>query len=90
MIKIIAKVVPKSSVRKIEVLKMDEKEIHVRARLCSVPEDGKANEELVMMIAEMLDTAKSNVCIKSGHASRLKVLQVHKGTLPLNQNELFK
>ncbi len=46
------------------------------ARLKSPPVDGKANEELVKLIAKQFDVAKSCVTIESGAGSRLKRISI--------------
>lgn len=46
------------------------------ARLKSPPVDGKANEELIALVARHFGCAKSAVTIKSGAAGRLKRVQV--------------
>lgn len=47
-----------------------------RARLKSPPVDGKANEELVVLIAERFGCRKSAVSVKSGASGRLKLVQI--------------
>jgi len=46
------------------------------ARLKSPPVDGKANQELIRLVAEFFDCAKSCVSIKSGAGARIKRVQV--------------
>ena len=46
------------------------------ARVKAPPVDGKANAELVRLIAEQLGVPRACVEIKSGGASRLKVVLV--------------
>ena len=46
------------------------------ARVKSPPVDGKANEELVTAIAEHFGVRKAQVSIKSGAASRMKLVQI--------------
>ena len=42
------------------------------AHIKSLPVDGKANEELIGLVAKQFDCAKSKVSIKSGAASKTK------------------
>jgi uncharacterized protein YggU (UPF0235/DUF167 family) len=49
---------------------------HLKARVSAVPEDGKANAALIALVAKTLDVAKSSVCIASGHAARLKRVDI--------------
>jgi len=46
------------------------------AHLKSPPVDGKANGELIELLAEKFDCPKSAIVIKSGKASRLKLVQI--------------
>ena len=46
------------------------------ARVASPPVDGKANEELVRLIAERFSVRKSQVSITSGASGRLKRVQI--------------
>jgi len=47
-----------------------------RAQLKSPPVDGKANAELVALIAEHFHCGKASVVIKSGASGRSKVVRV--------------
>ena len=46
------------------------------AQLKSPPVDGKANEELIALVAGHFGCHKSEVSIKSGGSSRIKLLQI--------------
>jgi uncharacterized protein (TIGR00251 family) len=46
------------------------------ARLQSPPVDGKANAELIALVAKHFGCAKSAVSIKSGASGRLKLVQI--------------
>ncbi len=47
-----------------------------RARLKSPPAEGKANAELVQLVAKHFGVPKSRVSIKSGHSGRRKLLEI--------------
>ena len=47
-----------------------------QGRLKSPPVDGKANAELIALIAEYFGYRKSAVAIKTGASSRLKLVQI--------------
>lgn len=51
------------------------------AELKSPPVDGKANEELIMLVAKYFKRAKSEVSIKSGASNRTKLVQIHENRL---------
>ncbi|MDP1835005.1 MAG: DUF167 domain-containing protein [Chlamydiales bacterium] len=69
---IFCKVTPKAS--KSEVLGWDG--TYLKIRLAAIPEKGKANEELIRVIATALGIAKSRVELVSGETSRLKKIKV--------------
>jgi len=46
-----------------------------RARVKSPPADGKANEELIALVAERFDRPKSAVSIRLGASGRIKLVQ---------------
>jgi uncharacterized protein len=46
------------------------------ARVASPPVDGKANAELVRLIAERFSVRKAQITIKSGASGRLKQVQI--------------
>lgn len=46
------------------------------AHIKSLPVDGKANEELMALVAKQFGCAKSKVSIKSGASSRTKLVRI--------------
>ena len=46
----------------------------IKITVAAPPEDGKANAELCAFLSKMLGIPKSSVQIKSGHASRRKII----------------
>ena len=48
---------------------------YLKARVSAPPEDGKANEALVRLIAKALGVGKTRVRIVSGEASRMKMIE---------------
>lgn len=49
---------------------------YLKVNVASVPEDGKANEELIKFLAKKLKIPKSQIEIIRGETSRLKVLRI--------------
>ena len=47
-----------------------------QAMLKSPPVDGKANEELIALVAEQFGCRKSAVSIRSGASGRMKLVQI--------------
>lgn len=47
------------------------------AKLRSPPIDGKANEELVALVAEHFHCRRAEVVIKAGASGRMKLIQIH-------------
>jgi len=46
------------------------------AQIKSAPVDGKANEELLGLVAKHFECPKSDVSIKSGGSSRMKLVRI--------------
>ena len=66
----------------------------LKVRLAAAPVDGKANDELISILAKALHVSRSAVTIRSGLASRRKLIEVEncseqklKQLLPQDQNE---
>ena len=55
-----------------------------RAQLKSAPVDGKANDELLVLVARYFGCRKSAVSLKSGASARTKLIRIE-GTGPLQQ-----
>ena len=66
------KVKPNSKQQKIEELADGSLNVHLK----SPPVDGKANEELIKLLAKNFDVSKSSIRIKSGTTSRQKVIEI--------------
>jgi uncharacterized protein (TIGR00251 family) len=49
------------------------------ARLAAPPVDGKANEELVRLVAERFGVGRARVTIRSGAAGRTKLVRIDDG-----------
>lgn len=68
------KVKPNSQQQKIEELEDGSLNVHLK----SPPIDGKANEELIKLLAKKFDVPKSSITIKSGVTSRNKLIIIDK------------
>ncbi|MEH1941250.1 MAG: DUF167 domain-containing protein [Nostoc sp.] len=66
------KVKPNSKQQKIE----EQADGSLTVYLKSPPVDGKANEELIKLLAEKFDVTKSCIRIKSGLSSRQKLIEI--------------
>lgn len=47
-----------------------------KAKLTVIPEKGKANEQLIMLISEYFKVPKSQISIKSGKTSKNKLIEL--------------
>jgi uncharacterized protein (TIGR00251 family) len=47
-----------------------------KVRVAAPPEDGRANDAVVRLLAEMLGVARGDVMLVAGHGSRDKVVEV--------------
>ena len=70
----IVKVKPNSQQQKIEELADGSLSVHLK----SPPVEGKANEELIKLLAKKFDVPKSAITIKSGVTSRNKLIIIDK------------
>lgn len=48
----------------------------LKVKIKAPPEDGRANDELVSFLAKCLSLSKRSVELKSGHASRAKMIEL--------------
>lgn len=55
-----------------------------KIRLSATPIEGKANDELIAVLAEVLRIPKSSITIRSGHSAKIKILDI---PLPLGYIE---
>lgn len=55
-----------------------------KIRIAAVPIEGKANDELIAFLSEILGISKTTITIKSGHTSKIKILEI---PLPLGYIE---
>jgi uncharacterized protein (TIGR00251 family) len=70
------KVLVKPNARTNQVMKMPDGSYSVR--LSVPPIEGRANKELLAVLAEYFDVSKSSVSIKSGFNSRIKILEINR------------
>ena len=61
---------------------------HLKARVSAVPEGGKANKALVILLAKKLRLPKSSITFISGETARKKILRID--TDPEDFEELFR
>ncbi len=66
------KVKPNCKEQKIE----EQSDGSLTVKLKSAPVDGKANEELIKLLAEKFKVSKSRIRIKSGLSSRQKLIEI--------------
>jgi uncharacterized protein YggU (UPF0235/DUF167 family) len=52
-------------------------------RVAAAPADGAANDEVIKLLAKALDLPKSSLVVVSGHAARLKRIEI-----PLDEAEI--
>ncbi len=71
------KLTPKAANAAIKGTTLDDKENEfLKISVVSPPEKGRANEELIKIIAQKLNITKSSIKIVSGEASRYKKLKI--------------
>jgi hypothetical protein len=62
---------------------------YLKARVSAAPEDGKANEALIRLIAKALGVGKTRVRIVSGGASRMKIIEAETESLPASWEKVL-
>lgn len=70
--KITAKVIPNAS--KSEIISINNNEFKIKVQ--TPPEDGKANKEVIKLLAKHFNTSKSKIKIISGKTTRLKIIEI--------------
>ena len=71
------RVTPKASANRVRIEDRTEGPF-VRADVTVVPEDGKANKQVIKLLAKELGLPKSNIAIIRGHTSRDKTCLIKK------------
>lgn len=61
---------------------------HLKARVSAVPEGGKANKALIVLLAKKIGIPKSSISFVSGETARKKILRID--VEPEDFEELFK
>ena len=70
------RLIPKSSRDAVEGLEPTPEGAAVKARVRAVPEDGKANAAVAVLIADWIGVPKGRVAVVGGQKSRVKTLQI--------------
>ena len=65
---------PKSKTTLVEILDATPGKISLKVKVRAAPEDGKANDEVLAMLADYFAIPKSKISLKSGYTSRNKIL----------------
>jgi hypothetical protein len=53
---------------------------YLKARVAAAPQDGKANQALLVLLAKALGVAKSTIKVTGGHSARLKTIEISPAT----------
>lgn len=81
-VKINLKVIPQAKTSKVEQATLnDNGNISLKVRVTAPPENGKANEAVIKLLAEHFKVSKSSIDIVSGWTSRQKVVIIQKISL---------
>lgn len=70
--RIYVKVTPRSSQRKVEKISEGEYKVHLN----SAPVEGAANKELIELLADHFNVAKSRINIVGGKSTRVKMVDI--------------
>lgn len=69
-----ARVIPRSKTTLVEITEVTPSNISLKIKVRAAPEDGKANDEVIRILADYFAIPKSKISLKSGYTSRNKVL----------------
>lgn len=75
-VELLVRLTPRAARDGIDGAKLGPDGAYVQARVRAVPEDGRANEALVELVAEELDLPKAAITLVLGHTSRMKTLHI--------------
>lgn len=70
------KVTPKAKFERIKKETAADGTVIYKVYVTVAPEDGKANDAVIKLLAKALGTAKSNLTITRGHTSRIKTIRI--------------
>lgn len=70
------KVTPKAKTERIKKEVLDDGTVLYKIYVTAAPEDGKANNAVIKLLAKALDMPKSSFTILHGHTSRNKVIKI--------------
>ncbi len=71
------RITPNAAQTKISGKFIDEKnQEYLKIKVAEVPEDGKANEELIKFLSKLLKIPKSKIEMIRGETSRIKVVRI--------------
>lgn len=78
------KATPNSAQSKISGKFIDEKnQEYLKINLAAVPEEGKANEELIKFLSKLLQIPKSQIEVLRGETSRIKIIRIENSNIAL-------
>ena len=72
------KVTPKAKIERIKKEVRDDGTALYKIYVTAAPEDGKANDAVIKLLAKSLDIAKSSLTIVRGHTIRDKVIKIER------------
>jgi len=70
------RVTPKASSNRIKIEASEDRSALIRVYVTTVPEDGKANDAVIKLLAKELGIAKSSLAITHGETSRNKTIKI--------------
>lgn len=70
------KVTTKAAANRIKIEKLANGKNIIKVFVTVAPEDGKANKEVIKLLAKVLDVPQSNITITSGLTSKNKVITI--------------
>ncbi|MBB4291820.1 hypothetical protein GGE16_003890 [Rhizobium leguminosarum] len=76
-LRLVVRLTPNGGRDAIDGIEVDgEGKSHLKARVISVPEKGKANKALILLVAQSLSIPKSSISLVAGDTARKKILRI--------------
>ena len=72
------RITPKAAKNRIKVEYQEDGSRLIRVYVTAIPENGKANQAVIKILAKELGVSKSSLIITHGHTSRDKIIQIEK------------
>ncbi|MFQ3306944.1 MAG: hypothetical protein ACI8ZF_000179 [Candidatus Midichloriaceae bacterium] len=71
------KVITNSKINKIDYFKCNEEVYNMKIRISEIPQNGRANDKIIVMLSKFFLIPKTNIFILRGYKSNNKILRIN-------------